>query len=106
METIGFVGLGIMGAPMAGHLLDDGYKMVASDHRGAPPKALVEKGLKTVSGLDAVARAADIVITMVPDTPQVAEVLFGERGLAAGLSAGKLVIDMSSISPIETKKFA
>ena len=95
-----------MGAPMAGHLLDAGYAVVASDHRGAPPKALLDKGLKTVSGLDAVARAADIVITMVPDTPQVADVLFGERGIAAGLSAGKLVIDMSSISPIETKKFA
>ena len=106
MESIGFVGLGIMGAPMAGHLIDGGYQVVASDHRGAPSKALVDKGLKIVSGLDAVARAADIVITMVPDTPQVAEVLFGERGIAAGLSAGKLVIDMSSISPIETKKFA
>jgi 2-hydroxy-3-oxopropionate reductase len=106
METIGFVGLGIMGAPMAGHLLDAGYAVVASDHRGAPPKALVDKGLKTVSGLDGLARAAGIVITMVPDTPQVADVLFGERGIAAGLSAGKLVIDMSSISPIETKKFA
>ena len=106
METIGFVGLGIMGAPMAGHLLDAGYAVVASDHRGAPPKALLDKGLKTVSGLDAVARAATVIITMVPDTPQVAEVLLGERGIAAGLSAGKLVIDMSSISPIETKKFA
>ena len=106
METIGFVGLGIMGAPMAGHLLDAGYAVVASDHRGALPKALADKGLRTVSGLDAVAGEATIVITMVPDTPQVADVLFGERGIAAGLSAGKLVIDMSSISPIETKKFA
>ncbi len=106
METIGFVGLGIMGAPMAGHLIDAGYAVIASDHRGALPKPLVDKGLKVVSGLDAVARAATIIITMVPDTPQVAEVLFGERGVAAGLSAGKLVIDMSSISPIETKKFA
>src|SRR4249919_3310227 len=106
METIGFVGLGIMGAPMAGHLIDAGYAVIASDHRGAPPKPLVDKGLKVVSGLDAVARAATIIITMVPDTPQVAEVLFGERGVAAGLSAGRLVVDMSSISPIETKKFA
>jgi len=106
METIGFIGLGIMGAPMAGHLLDAGYAVVASDHRGAPPKELVAKGLKTVTGHDAVARAADIIITMVPDTPQVAEVLFGENGVAAGLSAKKLVIDMSSISPIATKEFA
>ena len=106
METIGFIGLGIMGAPMAGHLLDAGYPVVTSVHRSKPPSTLVEKGLKTVSGHDAVARAADIVITMVPDTPQVAEVLFGERGVADGLSKGKLVIDMSSISPIETQKFA
>ena len=106
MAKVGFIGLGIMGAPMAGHLIDAGHAVVASDHRGVPPKALVDRGLKIVSGLDAVARAADIVITMVPDTPQVAEVLFGERGIAAGLSAGKLVIDMSSISPIETKGFA
>lgn len=106
METIGFIGLGIMGAPMAGHLLDAGYSVFASGHRSPPPQWLVEKGLKTVAGHDAVAREADIVITMVPDTPQVAEVLFGENGVATGLSRGKLVIDMSSISPIETKEFA
>ena len=91
METIGFIGLGIMGAPMAGHLLDAGYTVVASDHRSAPPKSLVDKGLKTVTGHDAVARAADIVITMVPDTPQVADVLFGEkrrRRRAVGGQAG------------------
>lgn len=106
METIGFIGLGIMGAPMAGHLLDAGYDVVTSDHRGKPPADLVAKGLKAVTGSDAVARAADIIITMVPDTPQVEEVLFGENGVASGLSKGKLVIDMSSISPIATKKFA
>ena len=106
METIGFIGLGIMGAPMAGHLLDAGYTVVTSDHRKPPPQELVGKGLKAVTGHDAVAKAADIVIMMVPDTPQVADVLFGENGVAAGLSKGKLVIDMSSISPIETKEFA
>lgn len=106
METIGFIGLGIMGAPMAGHLLDAGYSVFAGNHRRTPPQWLVEKGLETVNGHDEVARAADIVITMVPDTPQVAEVLFGENGVAAGLSKGKLVIDMSSISPIETEEFA
>lgn len=106
METIGFIGLGIMGAPMAGHLLDAGYSVVTSDHRSKPPADLVAKGLKTVTGSAAVAKAADIVITMVPDTPQVAEVLFGENGVSEGLSKGKLVIDMSSISPIATKEFA
>lgn len=106
MEKIGFIGLGIMGAPMAGHLLDAGYEVTASDHRRSPPADLVAKGLKTVSGHDAVARAAEIVVTMVPDTPQVEEVLFGGNGVAEGLSPGKLVIDMSSISPIATKTFA
>lgn len=106
MDTIGFIGLGIMGAPMAGHLLDAGYHVVTSDHRGAPPVDLVAKGLKAVTGSNAVAQAADIIITMVPDTPQVEEVLFGENGVASGLSKGKLVIDMSSISPIATKEFA
>ncbi|MDW6023854.1 2-hydroxy-3-oxopropionate reductase [Mesorhizobium sp. BAC0120] len=106
METIGFIGLGIMGAPMAGHLLDAGYAVFSSEHRKPLPAELVARGLKAVRGHDSVARAADIVITMVSDTPQVAEVLFGDKGVAQGLSPGKLVIDMSSISPIETKKFA
>ncbi|MGE0501779.1 MAG: 2-hydroxy-3-oxopropionate reductase [Rhizobiaceae bacterium] len=106
METIGFIGLGIMGAPMAGHLLAAGYPVVTSGHRKSPPADLIAKGLQTVSGHDAVARAADIVIVMVPDTPQVDEVLFGEKGVSDGLSKGKLVIDMSSISPVATKEFA
>jgi 2-hydroxy-3-oxopropionate reductase len=106
METIGFIGLGIMGAPMAGHLLDANYSVVTTDHRSAPPADLARKGLKAVTGNRAVAESSDIVILMVPDTPQVAEVLFGENGVAEGLSPGKLVIDMSSISPIATKEFA
>ncbi|OJX47961.1 2-hydroxy-3-oxopropionate reductase [Devosia sp. 66-22] len=106
MDRIGFIGLGTMGAPMAGHLLEAGYEVITSDHRSRPPAGLVAKGLGTVSRLDAVARAADVIILMVPDTPQVEEVLFAESGIAAGLSAGKLVIDMSSISPVATKAFA
>ncbi len=106
MDTIGFIGLGIMGTPMAGHLLDAGYTVIASEHRKPAPRELVGKGLKTVKSNADVAHTADIIITMVPDTPQVAEVLFGKAGVVEGLSAGKLVIDMSSISPIETKEFA
>lgn len=106
MEKIGFIGLGIMGAPMARHLLDAGYTVISTDHRSKAPADLVAKGLKTVTGNSAVAKAADIIITMVPDTPQVDEVLFGENGVASGLSKGKLVVDMSSISPIATKEFA
>lgn len=106
MEKIGFIGLGIMGAPMAGHLLDAGYTVVATDRRGAPPKELTAKGLQAVASNKAVAEAAEIIISMVPDTPHVGDVLFGEEGVAAGLSKGKLFIDMSSISPIATKEFA
>jgi 2-hydroxy-3-oxopropionate reductase len=106
MEKIGFIGLGIMGAPMAGHLLDAGYEVVASAHRSPPPQALTEKGLTAADSPRAVAQSADLVITMVPDTPQVEEVLFAENGVASGLSKGKLVVDMSSISPIATRDFA
>ncbi|RVC04301.1 NAD(P)-binding domain-containing protein, partial [Mesorhizobium sp. M7A.F.Ca.CA.002.15.2.1] len=95
METIGFIGLGIMGAPMAGHLLDAGYRIIASDHRSQLSADLVAKGLTSVTGHAAVAKAADIIILMVPDTPQVADVLFHENGVASGLTKGKLVIDMS-----------
>ncbi|RVC59655.1 NAD(P)-dependent oxidoreductase, partial [Mesorhizobium sp. M2A.F.Ca.ET.046.02.1.1] len=63
METIGFIGLGIMGAPIAGHLLDAGHTVVASDHRSKPPADLVAKGLKSVTGHNAVAKVADIIIT-------------------------------------------
>ena len=106
MTSIGFIGLGIMGAPMAGHLLDGGHTVVTATHRSAPAKELTDKGLKVLDSAADVARAAEVIITMVPDTPQVEAVLFGENGVAAGLSAGKLVIDMSSISPIATKDFA
>ena len=106
METVGFIGLGIMGAPMAGHLLDAGYRVIASDHRSKPPADLVAKGLRTVTGHDAVGKGADIVILMVSDTPQVEAVLFGDGGVSPRLSQGKLVIDISSISPIAPKAFA
>ncbi len=106
MEKIGFIGIGIMGAPMAGHLLDAGYEVFTAVHRSPPSDELTGKGIQVLDSRKAVAEAADIIITIVPDTPQVEETLFGENGVAEGLSAGKLVIDMSSISPIETKVFA
>jgi 2-hydroxy-3-oxopropionate reductase len=106
MAKIGFIGLGIMGAPMAGHLIDGGHTLCTSTHRSPAPKELIDKGLEVVGSPKEVAEAADVVITIVPDTPQVAEVLFGENGVAEGLAKGKTVVDMSSISPIETKAFA
>jgi 2-hydroxy-3-oxopropionate reductase len=106
MAKIGFIGLGIMGAPMAGHLLDGGHEVTSCVHKTPAPDELTKKGLKLVKTAKEVAAAAEVIITMVPDTPQVQAVLFGENGVAEGLSKGKLVIDMSSISPIETKVFA
>lgn len=105
MASIGFIGLGIMGRPMAGHLADAGYDIVSMQHRSPVPDELKDK-VKLADHPKAVAEGSDIIITMVPDTPDVEAVLFGENGVAEGLSAGKTVIDMSSISPVATKDFA
>jgi 2-hydroxy-3-oxopropionate reductase len=102
---LGFIGLGIMGAPMAGHLRAAGHELHVNT-RGKVPQALLDAGVKVCGNGAAVARAADIVFTMVPDTPDVEQVLFGAEGVASGLSKGKAVVDMSSISPIATKEFA
>jgi 2-hydroxy-3-oxopropionate reductase len=103
--NIGFIGLGVMGKPMAAHLIASGHSVHL--HRVKPgSQEMVEKGGVAAESAEAVARACDIVILMLPDTPDVESVLFGEKGVAAGLSAGKLVIDMSSISPVATKEFA
>ena len=103
--NIGFVGLGIMGSPMAGHLIAAGHPLFLTTLGPVPAELLAAGGKAEATAAD-VARKADIIITMVPDTPDVETVLFGKNGVAEGLSAGKLVIDMSSISPVETKKFA
>jgi 2-hydroxy-3-oxopropionate reductase len=102
---IGFIGLGIMGAPMAGHLVKAGHDVFVFT-RGKMPESIAESRATKCLNARGVAERADIVILMVPDTPNVAEALFGADGIAAGLSAGKVVVDMSSISPIETKVFA
>ena len=105
MSAVGFIGLGIMGAPMAGHIIDGGHKLFAHT-RTKVPQELIDKGAVVCASGQEIAQKSDFIITMVPDTPQVEEVLFGESGVAAGLSPGKTVIDMSSISPIQTKEFA
>ena len=102
---IGFIGLGIMGKPMAGHLLKAGHTLYVYT-RGKLPDEISAGGAVQCLHAKGVAECADIILTMVPDTPDVAEVLFGELGVAHGLSAGKTVVDMSSISPVETKQFA
>jgi len=102
---IGFIGLGVMGRPMAGHLIAAGHGLVLNRVKPAS-QGLVDKGGTAADTARAVAEAADVIILMVPDTPDVEAVLFGENGVADGLSPGKLVIDMSSISPVATKGFA
>ncbi len=102
---LGFVGLGIMGAPMCGHLIKAGHQLFVYT-RSKVPAEIAESGATQCTSPKGVAERADIVFTMVPDTPDVEAVLFGRNGVAEGLSAGKVVVDMSSISPIATKEFA
>jgi 2-hydroxy-3-oxopropionate reductase len=104
---LGFIGLGIMGTPMAGHLRAGGHELYVHT-RSQVQSALTEAGAIVCPNAAEVVRRADIVFLMLPDTPDVEKVLFGAHGVAEGLkgSSGKAVVDMSSISPIETKTFA
>ncbi len=104
MSDLGFIGLGTMGAPMAGNLMKGGHRLHVYGH--TIPAALVKVGAIACGSGKEVAQKSDVIITMVQDTPHVAEALFGPGGVAEGLSPGKIVVDMSSISPIDTKEFA
>ncbi|MCO6416443.1 2-hydroxy-3-oxopropionate reductase [Siccirubricoccus sp. KC 17139] len=101
---IGFIGLGIMGKPMAGHLKAAGHDIIVPERKSLD--AETRGAYQVVPDAKSVAAAAEVIILMVPDTPDVEAVLFGPAGVAEGLSKGKLVIDMSSISPTATKTFA
>jgi len=109
MARIGFIGLGIMGKPMAGHLIGAGHSLFLHSRSGVPPE-LVAAGGKALPSPQEVVRHATVIITMLPDTPDVEKVLFGEHGIAHGLQPSederKIVIDMSSISPLATREFA
>jgi len=109
MATIGFIGLGIMGKPMAGHLIKGGHRLFLHSRSGVPAD-LVELGGSALSSPKKVAQHADLIITMLPDTPDVERVLFGEDGITEGLQADpgrkRIIVDMSSISPLETREFA
>ena len=102
---LGFIGLGIMGAPMAGHLVKAGHVLFVNTH-GKVPQEIADSGVTICTNARGVAERADIVFIMVPDTPDVEAVLFGEYGVASGLARGKTVVDMSSIDPIATRTFA
>jgi len=105
MSKLGFIGLGVMGSPMAEHLLVGGHQLFVHT-RSRVPDSLIVGGAKVCANGKAVAENSELIFTMLPDTPDVAAVLFARDGVADGLSPGKLVIDMSSISPLETKRFA
>jgi 2-hydroxy-3-oxopropionate reductase len=102
---LGFIGLGIMGAPMAGHLLAAGHTLFVNTVGPVPPQ-LTAAGATVCPTGRSVAERADIVFVMVPDTPDVEKVLFSEYGVASGLARGKTVVDCSSIDPIATRGFA
>ena len=102
---LGFIGLGIMGAPMAGHLISAGHQVFINTRSKVPADLASSKATQCSTPRE-VAEQADMIFMMVPDTPDVEKVLFGENGIAAGLTKGKTVVDMSSISPIATKEFA
>ncbi len=103
--NVGFIGLGIMGTPMVANLLAAGHTLHVFDLKPVP-ESLTARSAKPCASSREVAQTTDIIITMVPDTPHVDAALFGKSGVAEGLSPGKIVVDMSSISPLATKGFA
>jgi 2-hydroxy-3-oxopropionate reductase len=105
-ERVGFIGLGIMGAPMARHLLEAGFPMTVHSRSPGPVDAMVSDGAVQATSPSEVAGASDVVITMLPDTPDVENVLLGDGGVASGAVAGTLVIDMSTIDPGPTRVIA
>jgi len=105
-ETIGFIGLGLMGKPMSLNLLKAGYPVVVHSRSPGPVLEVEKQGAKTASSPSEVAAAADVVITMLPDTPDVEKVLTAENGVFGGMRPGALIIDMSTISPVVTRRLA
>ena len=105
-ERIGFIGLGVMGKPMAHNLRAAGMNLVVHSRSPGPVDELVAAGAERASDPSELAASVDVVITMLPDTPDVDLVLFGERGVAGGIRPGSLVIDMSTIRPTEASRFA
>ena len=105
-ERVGFIGLGIMGRPMSRHLLGAGFPLTVHSRSPDPVDELVAEGAARAGSPQEVARVSDVVVTMLPDTPDVEQVLFGEAGVADGVAPGSLVIDMSTIDPAASRRFA
>src|SRR5579863_1123088 len=105
-ETVGFVGLGVMGAPMARHLLDAGMALVVHNRSSGPAEALRELGASVAATPRELTSRSRVVIAMLPDSADVSAVVEGSDGLLAGAAEGSLIIDMSTISPIVTRRLA
>ena len=106
MKKIGFIGLGIMGMPMAKNLLKANYEIIAYDIVTKAVAAIKAEGAEAAASISEVAKAADIIITMLPNSPQVEDVVLGAEGIAQNAKPGTLVIDMSSIAPLASQKVA
>lgn len=105
-DRIGFIGLGIMGRPMARNLLEAGFELIVHSRSAAPVDELVAAGAERGTDPASVASRSDMIVTMLPDSPDVELVLLGERGVAEGIRAGSLLIEMSTIAPASAKGFA
>ena len=105
-DKVGFIGLGIMGHPMAKNLMEVGYDLVVHNRSPEKTEELAEEGATAAGSPREVAEGCDVVITMLPDSPQVEEVLAGEGGVFEGVRDGALVVDMSTISPVVTENLA
>ncbi|HSW64172.1 MAG TPA: 2-hydroxy-3-oxopropionate reductase [Dissulfurispiraceae bacterium] len=106
MSALGFVGLGIMGKPMARHLITAGHAVAVCSRSSGPAEELAAIGAIVCSSPREVAGKSDIVFIMVPDTPDVEKVIFGKNGLIEGMKPGSIVVDMSTIAPLATREFA
>jgi 2-hydroxy-3-oxopropionate reductase len=105
-EVIGFIGLGIMGRPMAGNLLRAGHRLIVLDRNPAAAAELISLGAEEAATPAAVAERSEVVITMLPDTPDVEEVALGPQGVLEGIGRGGLYIDMSTVSPMLAERIA
>jgi 2-hydroxy-3-oxopropionate reductase len=105
-EKVGFIGLGIMGKPMAKNLIEAGYELVVYNRTREKAEELASEGATVAGSPKEVAEQSDMIITMLPDSPQVEEVLTGEDGVLEGIREGALILDMSTISPVVTEELS
>ena len=105
-DTVGFIGLGIMGKPMAKNLIEAGHELVVYNRTPKKAEELAGAGAVVAASPREVAEQSDVVVTMLPDAPQVEEVLVGEEGVLEGIKEGALIVDMSTISPVITEELA